>query len=144
MLVQNYYPLIKLFHLLFVISWFACLFYLPRILVNLAEDLLLGGAARDRLLLMARRLYRFSHIMMGLAIVSGLFFWMVFKFSGGWLHAKIALVCLLICYQVFCGLLIKKFSNKQSVPTAYALRWFNEIPVLFLICILALVLFKPM
>jgi putative membrane protein len=139
------YTWAKVFHVLFVVSWFACLFYLPRILVNLAEIQMdkSSSEVQDRLLLMGRRLARFSHVMMGLALLSGLILWLGFQFKGGWLHAKLMLVLILVGYQVICGRMLKKFSQQKNHFSAYSLRWFNEIPVLFLLCILILVFFKP-
>ncbi len=85
----------KTFHLVFVIAWMATVFYLPRILVNLAEagD---DAAVRARLLLMGKRLYSFGHQMFALALVFGLFLWLYFKIDGGWLHAKLTLVAVLL------------------------------------------------
>lgn len=132
----------KLFHLVFVIAWMACVFYLPRILVNLAE----AGpepAVRDRLALMGRRLYRFGHTMFGLAFLLGLTLWLHFGIAGGWLHAKLTAVLLLLVYFVVAGRWLKRAAAGGPLPGATALRWFNEIPLLLLIAILWLVYFKP-
>ena len=132
---------VKTFHLLFVISWFAGLFYLPRILVNLAmED---NEMAYARLLLMARKLYRFMTILAVPALVFGLWLWLGYGISGGWLHAKLVLVVLLIGYHHACGSLLKKFEHKRNTRSHVWFRWFNEVPVLVLFATLILVVLKP-
>ena len=132
----------KLFHVLFVIAWMAAVFYLPRILVNLAE---VGAqpAVRDRLALMGRRLYRFGHVMFGLALLFGLTLWMHFGMKGGWLHAKLTLVALLLAHFIFTGRWIKRAAAGASLPSPTALRWFNEVPLVLAIPVLWLVYFKP-
>ena len=132
---------IKSLHLLFVISWFAGLFYLPRILVNLAmeED----TAARTRLLLMARKLYRFMFPLSGLALLFGFWLWLGYGISGGWLHAKLVLVVVLIGYHHACGSLLRKFEQNRNTRSHGWFRWFNEIPVLLLLAIVILVVVKP-
>ncbi|MCL6620256.1 CopD family protein [Thermomonas hydrothermalis] len=136
------YLLTKTFHLVFVIAWMAAVFYLPRILVNLAE---VGDApaVRERLLLMGRRLYRFGHVMFGIAFVLGLALWLHFHISGGWLHAKLALVALLLVHFVVTGRLLKGNGNGRPLPSANALRWFNELPLPLLVMVVWLVLAKP-
>jgi putative membrane protein len=137
-------PWIKSLHIVFVISWMAGLLYLPRILVNLAQET--ETAATTRLLGMARRLYRFTTIIALPAIVFGawlLMFGFLHGPGNGWLHAKLALVVLLIGYHHACGSLLKKFelgSNKRSHTW---LRWFNEVPVIILLAIVILVVVKP-
>ncbi|MFD0740451.1 CopD family protein [Lysobacter koreensis] len=132
----------KTAHLVFVMAWMGGVFYLPRILVNLAEarD---EPAVRARLLLMGRRLYRFGHMMFGFAFVLGLVLWLHFKVSGGWLHAKLALVALMLAYFVVSGRWLKGAEAGRSLPSSKALRWFNELPVLLLVAIVYLVLAKP-
>ena len=132
----------KLFHVLFVMAWMATVFYLPRILVNLAE----GGAepaVRDRLVLMGRRLYRFGHVMFGIALLLGLTLWMHFGMKGGWVHAKLTLVALLLAHFIFTGRWIKRAAAGAALPSATALRWFNEVPLVLAIPVLWLVYFKP-
>lgn len=132
----------KLFHVLFVIAWMATVFYLPRILVNLAEA---GAepAVRDRLALMGRRLYRFGHVMFGIALVFGLTLWMHFGMKGGWVHAKLTLVLLLLAHFIFTGRWIKRAAAGATLPSPTTLRWFNEVPLLLVIPVLWLVYFKP-
>lgn len=132
---------VKTFHLLFVISWFAGLFYLPRILVNLAmED---NETSYARLLLMARKLYRFMTLLAVPALIFGLWLWLGYGISGGWLHAKLALVVVLIGYHHACGSLLKKFEQKRNTRSHVWFRWFNEVPVLVLFATLILVVLKP-
>jgi putative membrane protein len=132
---------IKTFHLLFVISWFAGLFYMPRILVNLAmED---NETSYARLLLMARKLYRFMTLLAVPALIFGLWLWLGYGISGGWLHAKLVLVVLLIGYHHACGSLLKKFEQKRNTRSHVWFRWFNEVPVLVLFATLILVVLKP-
>ena len=132
----------KTAHLVFVMAWIAAGFYLPRILVNLAEA---GDDAnvRERLLLMGRRLYRFGHMMFGFAFVLGLVLWLHFHVAGGWLHAKLVLVALLLVHFTVAGRWLKGVGKGRALPSAKALRWFNEIPVLLLVGVVYLVLAKP-
>jgi len=132
---------IKTFHLVFVISWFAGLFYLPRILVNLAmED---NDIARARLLLMGRKLFRFMTLLAVPALGFGLWLWLGYGVSGGWMHAKMVLVVLLIGYHHACGSLLRKFEQNRNTRSHVWFRWFNEIPVLILLATVILVVVKP-
>ena len=136
------YLWVKTFHLVFVMAWVAAAFYLPRILINLVE----AGETPDvraRLVLMGRRLYRFGHIMLGLAFLLGLALWLHFGISGGWLHAKLCLVALMIAHFTVAGRWLKGVDAGTPLPSAKALRWFNEAPVLLLLAIIYLVLAKP-
>ena len=132
----------KTAHLVFVMAWMGGVFYLPRILVNLAEA---GDVApvRERLVLMGRRLYRFGHVLFGLAFALGLVLWFGFHVSGGWLHAKLALVALMLAHYTVAGRWLKGVAAGRPLPSARALRWFNELPVFLLVGIVFLVLAKP-
>ncbi len=132
---------VKAFHLIFVTSWFAGLFYLPRIYVNLAMEQ--DPQAQARLLLMAHKLYRFMQPLMLLALAFGIWLWLGYGFEGGWLHAKLTLVALLIGYHHACGSLLKKFSAQQNRRSHVWFRWFNEVPVLILFAVVILVVTKP-
>ena len=136
------YLLTKTFHLVFVIAWMSTVFYLPRILVNIAEA---GesGEVRARLVLMGRRLYRFGHMMFGIAFLFGLALWLYFHVAGGWLHAKLVLVALMLAHFTVAGRWLKGLDKGRGLPSAKALRWFNELPVLLLLAIVWLVLAKP-
>ena len=132
----------KTAHLVFVMAWMGGVFYLPRILVNIAEA---GDVApvRERLVLMGRRLYRFGHVMFGLAFALGLVLWLGFHMAGGWLHAKLALVALMLAHYTVAGRWLKGAAAGRPLPSARALRWFNELPVFLLVGIVFLVLAKP-
>ena len=132
----------KTAHLVFVMAWMGSVFYLPRILVNLAE----AGAepvVRTRLVLMGRRLYRFGHMMFGFAVVLGLVLWLHFNIAGGWLHAKLALVALMLAHNTIAGRWLKGLDKGRALPSSKVLRWFNEAPVLLLVGVVYLVLAKP-
>jgi len=131
---------IKALHIVFIASWFAGLFYLPRIFVNLAMETDVN--ATTRLLLMARKLYRFTTILAIPAIVTGLWLWS-YGFTGGWLHAKLTLVLLVIGYHHACGSLLKKFENGVNRRSHKWYRWFNEVPVILMLVIVILVVVKP-
>ncbi|AKR43947.1 CopD family protein [Methylophilus sp. TWE2] len=132
---------VKALHIIFVTSWFAGLFYLPRIYVNLAMEQ--DPQAHARLILMANKLYRFMQPLMLLALVFGIWLWLGYGFTGGWLHAKLTLVVLLIGYHHYCGRLLKQFKAQQNRHSHVWFRWFNEIPVLILFAVVILVVIKP-
>ena len=144
------YLWIKTFHLLFVIAWMAAVFYLPRILVNIAE----AGtdtAVRARLVLMGRRLYKFGHSMLGLALLLGAVLWLGYRVipdfptmvAGGWLHAKLFAVALILAHYIVAGRWLKGVDQGRALPSGRALRLFNEVPVVFLLAIVILVVVKP-
>ena len=135
---------LKAFHIIFVISWFAGLFYLPRIFVNLAMVPPDSHAERERLLLMAGKLYRFVTPIAVLAVVLGLWLWFGYGFSGAWLELKTALVAVLIGYHLYCGRLLASFAARRNSKSHVWYRYFNEIPVLVLVAVVLLVLFKPL
>jgi putative membrane protein len=132
---------IKAFHIVFIASWFAALFYLPRIFVNLAMET--EQAATARLLLMARKLYRFSLYLSIPAVLLGVWLWLGYGFKGGWVHAKLALVILAIGYNHACGSILKKFEKGVNTRSHTWFRWFNEVPVVLLLAIVILVVVKP-
>lgn len=134
---------IKTLHIVLVTSWFAGLFYLPRILVNLA--MVPGGsvAERDRLLLMAGKLYRFVTPISYLALISGLWLWLGVGIGGAWLHAKLSLVVGLFGYHHYCKTLLRAFQEGRNTRSHVWYRWFNEIPVLVLLIVVYLVVVKP-
>ena len=132
---------LKAFHIVFVVSWFAGLFYLPRLFVNhaMVED----AATRERLAMMEMKLYRFMTPLGILAVGLGLWLWFGYGFTGGWLHAKTALVTLLIFYHLYCGQLLRAFIAGTCNKSHVWFRWFNELPVLVLFVIVFLVILKP-
>jgi putative membrane protein len=134
---------VKVLHLWMVVSWFAGLFYLPRIFVNLAMVPPGSEAERQRLLLMAGKLYRFMTPIGVLAIALGLWLWFGFGFGGGWLHAKTALVLLLVVYHAYCGRLLHDFAAGRNRHGHVWYRWFNELPVVLLLAATYLAVLKP-
>ncbi|HTH69538.1 MAG TPA: CopD family protein [Rhodanobacter sp.] len=146
------YLLIKSLHLLFVIAWMATVFYLPRILVNLAETAD-EPAVQTRLQLMGRRLYKFGHNMFGIAFLFGLALWQGWRVfpqslpnvTAGmhWIDAKLTLVAVLLVYFVWAGRMLKRSSKGVALPSARTLRWLNELPVLLLLGVVYLVIAKP-
>ena len=134
---------IKALHIVFVSSWFAGLFYLPRIFVNLAMET--NPVVNERLLLMARKLYRFMTILMIPALVLGLWLWLMYGIGQQsiWLYLKLVLVILLIGYHHICKRLLKKFENGENTHSHVWYRWFNEAPVLGMLAVVILVVVKP-
>ncbi len=133
---------VKSFHIFFVVSWFAGLFYLPRIFVNLAM-VPAASAERDRLLIMAGKLYRFVTPIGLLAVIFGLWLWFGYGFAGGWLHVKTALVLGLLGYHFYCGKLYRDFRAGRQRHSHVWFRFFNEMPVFLLLAIVVLVVVKP-
>ena len=138
---------IKALHIVFIASWFAGLFYLPRIFVNLAMVPAESGAERERLLLMARKLYRFMTVLAVPALVLGLVLWLYYGIGRGpgqgWMHAKLGIVVLLLGYHHGCGVILGKFAAGQMQRSHVWFRWFNEAPVLMMLAAVCLVVVKP-
>jgi len=136
---------VKAFHIVAVVTWFAALFYLPRLFVYhaMCED----EAGRERFKIMERKLYRgimnpsmIATVLLGVWLISyapGTYL------SQGWMHVKLTLVALLIAYHLYCGHLLRRFRDDRNHHSHVFYRWFNEIPVLFLIAIVILVVVKP-
>ena len=141
--MSNTYLWVKTFHIVFITSWFAGLFYLPRLFVNLAEEKNIEAYAR--LLGMADRLFRFMTILAVPAVLLGITLWLHFGIGRGdvWMHAKLFFVILVIGYHHACWSLLKKFRAGVNKRSGVWFRWFNEVPVILLVIIVALVLFKP-
>lgn len=136
---------IKAFHIVFIASWFAGLFYLPRIFVNLAMVPPESVAERQRLLLMSRKLLRFSTLLAVPALVLGLWLWLGYGIGqgSGWMHAKLAVVLLILGYHHACGGVLRKFERGENQRSHVWYRWFNEAPVLMLVAAVLLVVVKP-
>ena len=136
---------VKAFHIVFVASWFAGLFYLPRIYVNLAMVPPESVAERERLLLMAHKLLRFTTLLAVPAVVLGLVLWLYWGIGrgAGWMHAKLAVVVLTIGYHHACAVLLRKLRAGESRRSHRWFRWFNELPVLLLLAAVVLVVVKP-
>ena len=138
---------IKSFHIIFVASWFAGLFYLPRIFVNLASVPEGSDAEEARLLLMARKLMRFTTLLMLPALALGVVLWLYYGIGlgpgNGWMHAKLTVVLLALGYHHVCGRLLRKFEAHTNTHSHVWFRWFNEIPVVLLSLAVILVVVKP-
>ena len=141
------YLWIKAFHVVFVASWFAGLFYLPRLFVNLAMVPADSHAERERLLLMARKLYRFSSLLMLPALALGFWLWLGYGVGlgagNGWMHAKLFLVLLVIGYHHMCRSLLRRFDQLANRRSHRWFRVFNEVSVLGFAAIVILVVVKP-
>src|SRR3989344_4293651 len=137
---------VKAFHIVFVASWFAGLFYLPRIFVNLAMVAPGSAAERDRLLLMASKLLRFTTLLAVPALALGLWLWMGYGIGwgpgNGWMHAKLAVV-LLVGSPPAGSVVLRKLADGTSRRSHVWFRWFNEVPVLLLLLAVVLVVVKP-
>jgi len=133
---------VKAFHIVFMVTWFAGLFYLPRLFVYhaMTED----AAGRERFKLMERKLY-YGIMAPGavLTIAFGLWLWLGYDRTGGWLHAKLALVGILVAYHLWCGKLLNDFKNDRNTHSHVWYRWFNEVPVIILIAVVILAVVKP-
>lgn len=138
---------VKSFHIVFVASWFAGLFYLPRIFVNLAQVPPDSTAETARLLLMARKLMRFTTLLMVPAVALGAWLWLGYGIGmgpgNGWLHAKLLVVALVLGYHHACGRLLRRFEVGTNAHGHVWFRWFNEVPVLLLVLAVLLVVVKP-
>ena len=141
---------IKAFHIVFVARWFAGLFYLPRIFVNLAMVAPGSVAERERLVLMARKLLRFTTVLAVPAVALGLWLWLGYGIGrgpasqgNGWMHAKLAVVLLVIGYHHACAVLLRKLIAGSSRRSHVWFRWFNEVPVVLLLIAVVLVVVKP-
>ena len=133
---------IKWLHIVFMVTWFAGLFYLPRLFVYhaMSED----TPSRERFKIMERKLY-YGIMAPGaiITVVLGLWLWLGYGPWGYWVHAKFALVLVLIAYHLYCGRLLKAFAQDRNTKSHVWFRWFNEFPVLILFIAVWLVLFKP-
>ncbi|HRQ56231.1 MAG TPA: CopD family protein [Azoarcus taiwanensis] len=132
---------VKALHIILVVSWFAGLFYLPRIFVNhaMVED----TATKERLAMMERKLYGFVTPIGILAVSLGLWLWLGYGFAGGWLHVKTTLVIFLIAYHLYCGKLMRDFAAGRNTRSHVWYRVFNEVPVVVLIAVVFLTVLKP-
>lgn len=136
---------VKSFHIVFIASWFAGLFYLPRLFVNLAMVEPGSVAERERLLVMARKLLRFMTLLAIPALVLGLWLWLGYGIGAGqgWMHAKLFVVVLLLGYHHACARLLRRFEANRNTRSHVWYRWFNEVPVVLMIVAVVLVVVKP-
>ena len=133
---------IKTFHIVFMVAWYAGLFYLPRLFVYhaMAED----PVSRERFKVMERKLYRGIMTPSMIATLAlGFWLWFDYGFQGGWLHAKVAIVALLVIHHLWLGRLVGVFARDENQRSHVFYRWINEIPLLYLIGAVALVVMKP-
>jgi putative membrane protein len=143
-MLLSFFPWLKAFHIIFVITWFAGLFYLPRLFVHhaMTEE----QSCKERFKIMERKLYRFTTPSMALTIVLGSLLlasnWSAYV-SSGWFYAKLILIIFLIIYHLWCGKIVKTFANDNNTKSHVWYRWFNEAPVLALFAIVILVVVKP-
>jgi putative membrane protein len=143
--MSSAYLWIKALHIIFVASWFAGLFYLPRLFVNLAMVSPDSHAERERLLLMARKLYRFSTVLMLPALVLGLWLWLGLGIGrgSGWIHVKLLLVAAAVAYHFYCRTLMRHFEQMANRRSHKWYRFFNEATVLLFAATVLLVVLKP-
>jgi len=132
---------VKALHISFMVAWFAGLFYLPRLYVNHA--MATETSEIERLKLMEGKLYRFMTPLGVLALTFGLWLWLGYGITGGWLHAKLSLVVILIAYHFYCGKLLRDFRANRNRRSHVFYRWFNEFPVILLFTIVILTVVKP-
>ncbi|MEQ3692675.1 MAG: protoporphyrinogen oxidase HemJ [Thalassolituus sp.] len=136
---------LKAFHIIAVITWFAAIFYLPRLFVYHADAT--DTISRERFKIMERKLYR-GIMTPSMIVVIALGAWMIalnpdFYLSQGWMHAKLTLVTLLVVYHLYCGHLLKIFRDDRNERSHVFYRWFNEVPVFLLLGIIILVVVRP-
>jgi putative membrane protein len=146
--MDNLYLWAKALHIIFVSSWFAGLFYQPRIFVNLAMVASDSHAERERLLLMARKLQKFATLLMLVALATGLWLWLGVGIGktgpgNGWMHAKLALVVGVIGFHHVNAALLKRFEASANKRSHRWFRVYNEISVLLFAAVVILVVFKP-
>ena len=145
--MSSLYPWVKALHLIFVATWFAGLFYLPRIFVNLAMVPADSHAERERLLVMARKLYRFSSLLMVPALALGVVLWWVYGVGrgpgSGWMHAKLVLVVGAVGYHHVCRSFLHDFEQLANRRSHRWYRIFNEVSVLLFAATVVLVVVKP-
>ncbi|MBS0213744.1 MAG: CopD family protein [Proteobacteria bacterium] len=134
---------IKAFHIVFVVAWFAGLFYLPRLFIYHREAT--DAISRARFVTMERRLLAITHIGAVLAVALGISLLLEAPafLHQGWMHAKLGLVVALVAYHGWCVKLAGDFRHGRPVPGSTWLRWFNEAPALLLVAIVCLVVVKP-
>jgi putative membrane protein len=133
---------VKAFHIIFMVTWFAGLFYLPRLFVYhaMSDD----EASRERFKIMERKLF-YGIMTPGaiLTVLFGLWLWLGYGLGGTWLQVKLVLVLVLITYHVYCGRLVADFKHDRNRHGHVFYRWLNEFPVLLLIAIVVLGVVKP-
>ena len=135
---------LKAFHIIFVVCWFAGLFYLPRIFVYYAASK--QQAVREQLAVMARKLYRFVTPFMVIAVALGIVMLAMnpdYYLGARWMWLKLGGVAFLIVYHIICGRYVRAINDNRNQPNHVFYRFFNEVPVLFLFAIVILAIVKP-
>jgi putative membrane protein len=135
------YELVKSLHIIFVITWFAALFYLPRLFVYHASTM--DSAGNERFKIMERKLFVMMTIGGTLAAVFGLWLWLGFGIGGKWLMIKLLLVLMLIAFHVYCGKIVADFKADRNTKSEKFFRWLNEFPTLILFAVVMLAVMKP-
>jgi protoporphyrinogen IX oxidase len=133
---------VKSWHIIFMVTWFAGLFYLPRLFVyhSMAEDKI----SQERFKIMERKLFYGIMTPGGILTIGfGIWLWQGYGITGGWLQAKVAIVATLVIYHIYCGKLLLDFKHDRNHHNHIYYRWFNEAPVIALIVIIILVETKP-
>ena len=132
----------KTFHIIFVITWFAGVFYLPRLFVYHAQAQ--DAVSLERFKVMERKLYfGISTPSAALTLITGSTLWLKYGFGGTWLQYKLMLVLILVLYHLWCFKYLADFKKGRNTRSHIFYRWFNEVPVLLLVMIVALVVVKP-
>ena len=133
---------IKALHIIFLVAWFAGLFYLPRLFVYhaMTED----AVSKERFKIMERKLY-WGIMAPGavLTVVFGVWLWLGYGLTGAWLHAKLVLIALLVAYHLYCGKLLADFTRDRNTKSHVWYRWFNEVPTVLLVGAVILTVVKP-
>ena len=137
--------IVKSLHIIFVVTWFAGLFYLPRLFVYHAMLPAGDALGNERFKTMERKLYRGIMTPSAvLTVVLGSWLWLGYGITGAWLYAKLALVVLLLAFQVYLGVLLREFAQDRNRHGHVFYRWINEIPALpILVAVVFLVVMKP-
>ena len=136
---------IKALHIIFMVAWFAGIFYLPRLFVNHAMTN--SREVQKQLEIMEHKLYRFITPWMVLTLAFG--FWLLIDYAWVaysqmfWLHVKLALIILLVVYHLYCGRIIRQLKTEPHKRSHVWFRWFNEFPVLILFAVVLLAVVKP-
>ena len=132
---------LKALHIIFLVSWFAGLFYLPRLFVYhaMSED----RASNERFKVMERKLFWFITPWAVLTLLFGTWLWLGYGFAGAWLTVKLLLVLVLVGFHVYCGWLVREFARDRNRHSHVFYRWLNELPLLILVTVVLLVVVKP-